>query len=74
MATSGLYWVDPNLGCSSDAIQAYCDFSSNETCIYPEVSKVGVASYCVVMITCTEVVDRYCVTMVIFLMPLLAII
>ncbi len=34
----GFYWVDPNLGCSSDAVKVYCRFTSNETCIYPNVS------------------------------------
>lgn len=32
--TSGFYWIDPNQGCSSDAIRAFCDFSTGETCIH----------------------------------------
>lgn len=40
MATSGYYWIDPNLGCSADAIQVYCNFSSNETCLYPKQREV----------------------------------
>ena len=39
-APNGFYWIDPNLGCSSDAILVYCDFTSNETCIYPNSSQV----------------------------------
>ena len=33
--TAGWYWIDPNLGCSQDAIQVYCNFTSGETCINP---------------------------------------
>lgn len=35
---NGIYWIDPNLGCSSDAILVYCNFTLNETCISPIVS------------------------------------
>ena len=31
---SGEFWVDPNEGAPEDAIQAYCDFSFNATCLY----------------------------------------
>ena len=37
-AENGVYWIDPNLGCSSDAILVYCNFTLNETCIPPIVS------------------------------------
>ncbi|KAG2465005.1 CO1A2 protein, partial [Polypterus senegalus] len=33
--TSGYYWIDPNQGCTMDAIQVHCDFTTGETCIYP---------------------------------------
>lgn len=33
-ASDGFYWIDPNLGCSSDAISVYCKFTSNETCVH----------------------------------------
>ena len=39
-ASNGFYWIDPNLGCSADAILVYCNFTSNETCIHPNSSQV----------------------------------
>ena len=34
----GLYWIDPNLGMSDDAVKVYCRMSSGgETCINPDV-------------------------------------
>ena len=39
-APNGFYWIDPNLGCSSDAILVYCNFTSNETCIHPNSTQV----------------------------------
>ena len=34
---SGWYWIDPNLGVSTDAVQAFCHFSDGpvKTCIHP---------------------------------------
>ena len=34
-ASSGEYYVDPNLGCIKDAFKVTCDFKTGETCIYP---------------------------------------
>lgn len=32
----GTYWIDPNLGCSSDSIEVMCNFSSGgRTCLRP---------------------------------------
>lgn len=33
---NGYYWVDPNEGSALDAIQVYCKFDTEETCIDPE--------------------------------------
>lgn len=39
---SGTYWIDPNLGCSSDTIEVSCNFTGGgQTCLKPiTVSKV----------------------------------
>lgn len=35
----GTYWIDPNLGCSSDSIQVTCNFSQGgQTCLSPVTS------------------------------------
>lgn len=41
-AFSGTYWIDPNLGCSSDTIEVSCNFTGGgQTCLKPiTVSKV----------------------------------
>jgi len=35
---SGMYWLDPNRGCTSDAIQVHCNFTIDEiiTCVRPK--------------------------------------
>ena len=39
--TSGTYWIDPNGGCTADAIEVRCDFENDgETCIKPKIRKV----------------------------------
>jgi len=38
--TSGTYWIDPNGGCTADAIEVRCDFENDgETCIKPKIRK-----------------------------------
>ena len=39
-APSGHYWIDPNKGCSVDAIRVYCNFSSGQTCLFPTSRQV----------------------------------
>ena len=38
----GFYWIDPNLGCKSDAIRVYCNISDVEiaTCVTPSADMV----------------------------------
>jgi len=33
----GYYWVDPNLGMVDDAVKVFCNISSGETCVFPDV-------------------------------------
>lgn len=36
---SGTYWIDPNLGCSSDTIEVSCNFTGGgQTCLKPETA------------------------------------
>jgi len=37
---SGNYWIDPNQGCTVDAIEVWCDMKTYETCVYPKPAKV----------------------------------
>lgn len=32
---SGEYWIDPNQGCTADAIKVFCNMETGETCVYP---------------------------------------
>uniref|UniRef100_A0A8C4WPN4 Fibrillar collagen NC1 domain-containing protein n=1 Tax=Eptatretus burgeri TaxID=7764 RepID=A0A8C4WPN4_EPTBU len=31
---SGDYWIDPNQGCTLDAIKVFCNLETGETCVY----------------------------------------
>lgn len=32
--------MDPNIGCTADAIKVFCNMETGETCVYPSISKV----------------------------------
>lgn len=44
---AGNYWVDPNGGCNSDAIQVYCNFTDGvaKTCVTPEKQQAARKSW-----------------------------
>lgn len=37
---SGEYWIDPNQGCTVDAIKVFCNMETGESCIYPKPTKI----------------------------------
>lgn len=39
--SSGFYWIDPNQGCTNDAIKVFCDFTTRETCIYAHPESIA---------------------------------
>ena len=41
----GYYWIDPNQGCTMDAIKVYCDFSTGETCIRAQPENIPVKNW-----------------------------
>lgn len=38
---AGFYWIDPNQGCTMDAIKAYCDFTTGQTCIHAHPESIA---------------------------------
>lgn len=38
----GEYTIDPNEGCSSDAVRVYCDFEKQATCVDPKKARVRI--------------------------------
>ncbi|NWU90225.1 CO2A1 protein, partial [Upupa epops] len=37
---SGDYWIDPNQGCTLDAIKVFCNMETGETCVYPNPGSI----------------------------------
>lgn len=37
----GLYYIDPNQGCISDAIKVFCNFDTRETCIHAQPGSIA---------------------------------
>lgn len=66
---SGIYWIDPNLGCTSDTIEVSCNFTGGgQTCLKPiTVSKVSKNMLTHMAIKCTElcgtIVQMLCVSL-----------
>ncbi|KTG31844.1 hypothetical protein cypCar_00024215, partial [Cyprinus carpio] len=67
--SDGLFWIDPNLGCTSDAIQVFCNFTAGgQTCINPvttdkaafDVGKVQMKFLHLLSVTATQTVSLHC--------------
>lgn len=43
--SSGEYWIDPDQGCTQDAIKVYCNMDTGETCVTPTQSEVAKKSW-----------------------------
>ncbi|KAI1892410.1 hypothetical protein AGOR_G00133070 [Albula goreensis] len=37
---SGEYWIDPNQGCTVDAIKVFCNMETGETCVSPKPASI----------------------------------
>lgn len=37
---TGEYWIDPNQGCTIDAIKVFCNMETGETCVRPKPSSI----------------------------------
>ncbi|KAI5609246.1 collagen alpha-1(XXVII) chain B isoform X2 [Silurus asotus] len=65
----GMYWIDPNLGCTSDAIQVFCNFTAGgQTCLYPVdtdkvalgISKVQMKFLHLLSVEATQSISLHC--------------
>lgn len=37
---AGEYWIDPNQGCTVDAIKVFCNMETGESCVLPKPSTI----------------------------------
>lgn len=44
-SSPGEYWIDPDQGCTQDAIKVYCNMDTGETCVSPTQSEVAKKSW-----------------------------
>lgn len=67
--SDGLFWIDPNLGCTSDAIQVFCNFTAGgQTCLNPvttdkavfDVGKVQMKFLHLLSVSATQTVSLHC--------------
>lgn len=67
--SDGMFWIDPNLGCTSDAIQVFCNFTAGgQTCLHPvttdktvfDVGKVQMKFLHLLSITATQTITVHC--------------
>lgn len=40
LSPAGDYWIDPNQGCTLDAMKVFCNMETGETCVYPNPATV----------------------------------
>ncbi len=38
--SAGEYWIDPNQGCTVDAMKVFCNMETGETCVYPKPANI----------------------------------
>ena len=50
---NGWFWIDPNEGCKNDSVQVFCNFTTQETCLFPSNTTVG--THCVRVCVCVGV-------------------
>ena len=37
---AGEYWIDPNQGCTIDAIKVFCNMETGESCVHPKPASI----------------------------------
>lgn len=41
LRSPGEYWIDPDQGCTQDAIKVFCNMDTGETCVRPTQTEVA---------------------------------